>query len=184
MHARALACLHPGDRILEYEPLRTFDPLRLAHALFLRLAFADIAREHPRCGDEEDVWVRLAAARLDESIVRTNDALLEQSEELVHEMRALLLVVAPLRASRDCDGDLVFVQVLYELEHTRERLDGRPERVLADAALFEIVVNGEVRRQVGEEGKEVLGCLAFRCRGTEEMIRSVMILAARKTDAV
>ena len=96
-------------------------------------------------------------------------------------MRALLLVVPPLRAGRDRDGDLVFVQVLHKLEHARERLDSRPERVLADAALFEVVVDGEVRGKIGEEGQEVLGGLTFRCPRAEEIIRSAITLAAGET---
>ena len=45
------------------------------------------------------------------------------------------------------------MEVLYELEHAWERLDGRPERILPGAALFEVVVDCEVWRKIGEEGK-------------------------------
>lgn len=163
MHARALACLYPGYCVLKYQPLPALRSLRLAHTTLPRLALANVAPEHPRCRDEENVRVRLTAAGLDESVVRADDAPLEEPEECIHQVRALLLVVASLRASRYRDGNMVLVQMLHELEDTREWLDGRPERVLAYAALLDVVIDGEVRGQVRKEGKEVLCGLTFGC---------------------
>ena len=77
--------------------------------------------------------------------------------------------------------EFVSVEVLYELEHAWERLDGRPERILPGAALFEVVVDGEVRGKIGEEGQEVLGGLTFRCQRAQEIIRSAITLAAGET---
>lgn len=60
-------------------------------------------------------------------------------------------------------------QVLHEPHGTRERLHGRPERVLPYAAGVEVDIDGELGREVREEGEEVrrglaLGWLAAECR--------------------
>lgn len=164
MRAHALPCLQPRDRVLEHEPLRPLRPLRLRHTPLALLALADIAPEHPR-GGKEDVRVRLPAPGAYVPVVRAYDVPLEVVEERGPEVRGLELEVAPLRARGDADRHAVLVQVRDELDDAGERLHRRPERVLLLAPLGEVGVDREFWRQVGKEGQQVHGSIAFSCVG-------------------
>lgn len=159
VHSRCLPGLDPRYSIFEHKPLRP-----LALLLFTRevsLGRAHLAAQGPLRSDEEDVRMGLPPSRRKQPVVRAHYAPLEVPEERTHEVLALELKVAALRARRDCDGHAVLVQVLHEPHRARERLHVRPALVLPDAPLREIAVDGEVRGEVGEEGEQVGRGVAF-----------------------
>ena len=69
-------------------------------------------------------------------------------------MARLQLEVAPARTRRDCDGDLVGVEVLDEADGSWEGMHLPPEDVLCSVARLQVGVDRE--RDVWEEGEEVL----------------------------
>ena len=68
-------------------------------------------------------------------------------------MSGLLFIIPSLRARSNSDGNFVLVKVLNKLDDAGERAYSRPERVLLNASLVEISVEGELRWKIGEEGE-------------------------------
>lgn len=160
VHSGPLPSLYPRYPILKHQPLRTHRALLLPHTRLPDLARAHPALEKTLRSDEEDIRARLPAAHVEQAIVRAHDALPEAPEQRA-VVRALERKVAPLRARSERERHAVRVQVPHEAQRARQRLHGRPARVLQSAPRGEVVLDREGGREVREEGEEVLGGFAL-----------------------